>query len=350
MLTLEDYGKGFSVTAIGLGLFMVFATMIKTTPKAEVLTEDQTYSMVRPTDYSGDFDLSGRDVDRTVIGGKKNKLGATQANAANTAAKPATAAKKTDDKKKQANSKKQTGSLKLANVNTRGDEGTLNLRNLDTRQEVPVVAAPAVDTAPPAKAESADNQNENPANVKSTNQWRAELHSHPTKALADDLLEARARGRLDAASFYQIALELFSDTATDRHNIGLYILQKDQSQLAFGYIAKAYTKVNETLQKDLWSILLTFSNANKFPGLATAMNSSDGQVVKLATDVLNVAINNIAATSQGSRDGRGVAGQSSVAAFQIFIPILTRLSSSTDQGIVQIARQLLARIGSFLVA
>ena len=351
MLTLEDYGKGFSISAIGLGLLMVFATMIKTTPREVVATEDETYAMVRPTDYTGDFDLTGREIDRTIIGGKKAKPVTDAVVAKDDAKAKAAAAKKAaDDKKKQANAKKKPGSLQLTNVDTRENGTHFSVDTVDTRNKAQERASSFDAAVAPKNDQTAAPDDNQKGSVKSASEWRAVLHSTPTKSFADEFNAAHARHEVEDSVFYQISLELFSDTAADRHNIGLYILQKDQSLVSFSFLAKAYSKVNETLQKDLWSILLTYASSAKFAGLAAAMNSADLLVVKLATDVLNVAVSNVATATQASRDGRAVAGVSSVASLQIFIPILTRLSASTDQGIVQIANQLLSRIRSFFIA
>jgi hypothetical protein len=349
MLTLEDYGKGFSISAIGLGLLMVFATLVKTTPKEVIQTEDMTYSMVRPTDSNSEFDLTGRDLNRTFIEGHKNKVAANKpANQDDAKAKAAAAAKKAaDEKKKQANAKKKTGSLQLTDVNTRSNSTTIATNHVDT-------SSPANDVAP---AEQGAPKKEDPVSthstkddVKSASQWRALLHSQPNNTLADAFVAAHAAHEIDDGSFYQIAFELFTDTAADRSAVGLHILQKDQSMTSFVYIGKMYSKVNEGLQLKLWAILQTYSSPNKFPGLAAALNSGDSHVFQLAKQVLDIAINNVAANIQSSRDGRTVAGTASLNSFKIFIPILTRLSSSPDQSIVQIASQILARIQSFFIA
>lgn len=362
----SEFGKGFSLFAIVLGVILVLASIFRinfsSTPKKE---EIAGYEMIRPSEYTGGFDLSGREIDRIVKGGQKLAEVASPAKAALVkAGAAAPKAKLVNNRSKNAAAaaayaaaqKRRKGSLTLNTVNTRGDSmgPRFTLDSIDTNRATNPTpnlgrVADVEPQTPPAPV--VETQEENRLSFA---QWRSLLQSQPTSANAAAFLKAHAQGEIDHNSFYQIALELFSDSAEDRRKIGMMLLNQDTTLAGFEPISKAYAKASEAQRSDLWKVLLGYGQPAKFSGLATAFNSSDKNVVMMAGQVLNTAIQSykqrpvLASVAEAAVRTAAAVTSSNANSFKIFIPVLTKLSKSTDLGIAQMAKSLLDSIQSLL--
>lgn len=313
-------------------------------------TQSFNYEMPRPKAYYGEFDLSGRRINRQVIRKEtENKAAAAvlakQQEAAKVAAKQVAAKKATDKdkdkKKKLADAKKKKSQVRVAMVDGaegmgfKGESIHSNHQNYQTSY-----------TAPAANAKSEGNTKNEEAKI-SAAQWKALLFAKPTQKNASEFVTAFKKGQVESKDYYGITVELLKDSEADRQKVALFILKADSSVKGFEILVTQHELQGEPLKSEIGTIIQTYATASKLAVLSRALYHSDPVIVKAATDVLEIAV--AAQQNQGQSEG---APESSVnpAAFNVFVPALRRLATQEDPTLAALAQQLLNSIQAMLQA
>lgn len=304
-----------------------------------------SYEMPRPNELVSDFDLSGREIDREILKNVEKE-------------KAKKDAIKKEDKKKQADAKKKQQKNSSKSVGKK--KGSLRVDIVDavegrhftdeggSNSNSPVPTYTVLNDKKKGKENSDKDQDDDDSELKLTKQqWRNLLQSQDGQASVSNFLMAHSKGYISDEDFYEISFELVQDQNEERKKIGLSILTQDQSSKAFGYLAKYYSKLSETVRSQIWKIMLTYAQPQKFSRLQVALTSKDKATTTLALQVLEYAIKEmktVVALQQGTiSQGRGLAGQANPQTLTVFINTLKWISSSSTDLTTQ-AQSLLTEI------
>ena len=341
---------------IAIGLVALSCYWLKKSGSAEALQPEAvafSYEMPRPTSYSADFDISGRPIIRkiqTVGGVPPNPAVPALKTPPNPAATPA---QKTADAKNKAEAQKKADLARRAQSSVRiadGRDGSTFSRSADlSNNSAPTGsvggggggydpnANQAGATTPPAN-------NNNDTVKMSSSQWASLLMAQPTAANGALFVAALKANTIDSASFYQIAKVLLTDTAKDRETLGLSLLQQTPSVNSLTILVDEEAQIQDpTLKTQATSAIAAYAKPAQFYVLAQALYVKDAQVVSTATQLIGTALSSAESTQgQGGSSGSGATTQQ----FQIFIPGLRQLASSSDPSVASQAQALLSSIQS----
>lgn len=350
----------FVASAMALSFYAISIVMKSTsTPKS---SEPQSYEMPRPKAAEMAYDLSRRQVIRSVrslpadpaqvSAAVSGAAGGTQmrqpirhnmdpkamAEAAKKRAQAIAAAKKAAFERRKAQMAiriQEAEMRKLKGFNTSDSFEAQNQKNQAAENEALITQ----DTN--TKTEEEDTSKLSPA------QWKSLLFGQPTAKNAAAFIAAFKKGQIDEKSFYQITEHLMVDSQDDRQKLALSIFRAVPSAKTFTVLASHYTeKTPEALRKSIYEILRTYGSASMFPVLARVLESKEPRALQLATQILGATLTAQNQTGQsGDRDVRGP-GASLIppAQFQTFVPVLRRLSTSGDGAVAQQAQSLLQQI------
>lgn len=311
-------------------------------------TQSFNYEMPRPKAYYGDVDLSGRKVNRKVIRPEGANPVAQAilpkqdavAPAAKTADKKVAAKDKDKDKKKKTAANAKKAGVRVAVVD--GAEGMgLNRNSIlgGSRSNAPVNNYEQ-QTAANNNADKAPKSDE--AKM-SASQWKSLLFAQPSSKNASEFLTAYKKGHIDSASFYEITHDLLKDTAQDRQKAALNILKAETSVKGFEILATEHAQQNDPLKTEIYTVLKTYSHQAKIATLARVLYHTDTEIVKIATDMITLAVQTQQNQGQSGNNSSGVV---SAATFNQFIPALRRLSLTDDPALAATAQQLMSSIQS----
>lgn len=333
------------VAAAGLAI-SVFNMIMKPTNLGLIHAEDFNYEMLRPDSMKAKYDLSGREVVRTIhsVEGQTPVKNAAPVAAA-AAAKPATpspavaqaqAKAQLDAKKKQEEARKaaQAAARKKAEISVRAQAANSNrsgLKPLETSTgnrtaPVAVAAVPPVAVASDSQDPVADER------LKlSPGQWRSLLQGQPSPANAAAFVAAFRSGDVDRSTFFTVAKELVSDSSEDRRRTGLQILKDEPSVESFMILVAEY---KDPAQTEIYEALKSYAQPARLGYLRQVMTSSDKRSVKMATQILAKVVETAVAgvqTNLSARDTRtpGSTPQLSPAQLRMFIPVLDHLTTQS---------------------
>lgn len=321
-----------------LGLFKLFGAM-ETSPA--IAEKAINYEMPHPkSDFAGDFDLEGREIDRRLVDGfakkKKDEKKADDAKkaAAATAAKPAAktaAAKAGDAKKKEVDVNVVDGTPDKP----LGSDESLNGQTQTVRM-----------TRETAAAGATDKTDEDNKDKLSPDQWRALVLGAPTKENMNKLVAAFGAGETDANTFFGIVEDLMQSQKPDSQSLGLYGLQSVVSARSFALVVHNMDKFDPTVKTAANSYLMAYTQSNRLGSLAQVLQTNDVTVATKGVEVLmaglQAARNGTAPTSP--RDARGEIQAASLTSFARFIPILQNWKKSGDSQLVSLADGALAQL------
>lgn len=313
-----------------------------------------SYEMPRPSSYSADFDISGRPIIRKTqtVGAKpampvlKTPPAAvsTTPSAAARAAKTAAAKKKADAQKKAALARKNNSSVRIADSQNGSTLGRMADLSAGSGQTGVVGGGGYYD--PNAGQTTANNGGNNATDDTaklSASQWRSLLMAQPTAANGAQFVVALKKNAVDSATFYQIATELLTDTAKDRQTLGLSLLQLTPSVRSLTILVNDASQIQDaSLRTQANAVIATYSRPSQFYVLAQALYAKDALVVSTATQLIGSALMATEGTQGQGGSGGGVTAQQ----FQIFIPGLRELASSSDASVASQAQALLNSIQS----
>lgn len=285
-----------------------------------------TYEMARATSTSEEdkFDLSGRQVSRTVIGaeplaalGDQNvESGLIQSLDKNLAGTPGKLTKldpkkqkltpaqlKALDQKKKAEAQKKA--VALRNQNERLRRRTFEMNVLEARKNslsnINKINSGATESQPyqisgaaqgnlnPESPEAPEDEEsaEDKELSKSVSQWRTILQVSPTSRNVAQIIKALDKKKIDSASFYNIAKELLMDSAADRRKAGMMMVSATPSVASYSFLVTQATDMNPEVQTLMKKEIERYSQ----PNLLTLTSRIVGSTKDPA--VLNSALGNV---------------------------------------------------------
>lgn len=277
-----------------LGFVLVYLATFsagKLVQKASYEPEGAVYSYQMPRVESAEapFDLSGRNVERKIIGaleGSKAGLGATGSATATLAkdknlkakaksSKPnltpaqakALAAKKNADIVKAKNlakakalheERRRRFQMQIlqdkerarfqAEMEAGGDWNPMSVNFVGGFEG----SAPAQDAGP------GDSKKEEDETL-SVAQWRALLQVSPSASNVSRLVKALGKGEVEVAAFYQIAKELLMDSAADRRKAGLLLLSSVATVASYEFMVLHQSEFSPEVQAELKQEIAKYS-------------------------------------------------------------------------------------------
>ncbi len=356
------------VAAMGISFYTV-AKVFKS-PNSPLITGDLSYQMARPNGDSVPYDLSGRQVIRTILSRPAAPAMAAVVPRAPTLISPPTGPKppiaKTPNKilpkaKQAALAKKKAADLAAAAAKAKAKvavrvveaAGNGNSKIADSGEksnlsnETSPYVAPVNSNPPTAETNVKAHDHEEKPKL-SSGQWRSLLFVQPSAKNGSDFLAAFHSKDLDAQSFYSISADLLSDTAADRQGLAIFILKQEDSAKTFSILVVHDNDKNpEPVKTQIHALVQSYAETPRFPALTAALGSTDSNVLSKATQLLNQSIDSQQATASISRNSRSPGSAPvSVSQLKTAVPALTRLLKSEDPGIVQQAQALIAKINA----
>lgn len=360
----SKFNQWMFAIAIGFIALACYWGKKNNSPEALRVEQDFSYEMPRPKSTSPDFDISGRSIIRKTETIKNSIVtskaalppAAVAAATAEQRGTAAAAAKKLadDQKKKTEEAKKKTEEAARrakANVNiaksadghdtpmTRiADSGSSASSGSSAAYGAP---PPPADQTPVAVGSGSSSSSNSDSPQLSSSQWQALLMNSPTAANGAEFLAAYRTKAVTAAAFYQIASALLADSNKDRQTLGFTLLQQTPSLKSFtALVDNSATTTDATLKAKETAALASYGSASQFGVLAQALYSTDAKVLSAATDLINMALSTESSQGTGSSGGSSATAQQ----FQIFVPGLRQLASSTDPNVAAQAQTLLNSI------
>lgn len=310
-------------------------------------TQSADYEMPRPKAYYGEFDLSGRRVQRQVIrpDAENKKAAAVLAKQDGPKLSKIEDAKKAKDKdkdkKKKQAAKKKKSDVRVAVVDGAEGMGISRDSILSQNQNYQTGYVAPAKVATKTETEKTDEAK------MSASQWKSLLFAQPTSKNTTEFIAAFKKGHVDATSFYEITQDLLKDTAPDRQKAGLFILKTESSVKGFEILVSEHEQQNDPLKTEILAVIKTYASAAKLPVLSRVLYHSDPVIVKAATEVLTIAVQAQQNQGQGGNNGTP---RVNPAAFNVFVPALRRLTTQDDSALATIAQQLLNSIQQMLQA
>jgi hypothetical protein len=343
-------GVAFGIGVWGALKFFGVLAPSQFAPEADVALD---YSMVRPEAERGDFDLSGRSVQRIHLNPKSKEGKSPSSEAALKAGqiaaqKTATQTKKETDKKKAAAAKaaQQKRGMKVDVVDTSRDPRlSASARNSDLgsdprfQRQASLYFTEAL-TPPPEEPKEEEEV------VLTAEQWKQKLSSTPSVSLALEFVQAYRLRKLTSADFYAVSLELLQSSSPQLSALGRYVLDVETSASTFGAVATQLPEADEDYAVKLKAILDSYAQKERLSHLSQVLLGSDEVVMGEAFRVLEVAIN-LAQPNAQAGPGQQLIPATSL---MIFIPALTSLQANPDQAYASLAQAVLQRIQSILQA
>jgi hypothetical protein len=348
----------FMIAALVLVMMWGASSLFKAgTHGQNLLGADIVYEMPRPKSFNGgEFDLSGREIDRRYLNPfeKKKALeaaakakGSVEANAK--AAAAAKVAQENAKKSEAAKKAKVTARVitKDAKAGLNGSDGFTESQNQTPPAVVAAAGNAAAAPAPAADSSPAKDDKLSPA------QWIALILGQPTQANMYKLMQAIQSGDAEQDTFYTIVSELLKSTSSDKQKLALYAVNAEPTAQSFAAIVE-----NEVhLSGDLKAKAETFLESFKAPTparasvLAKVLQIPDAAVVVRATSIF---IEGYAAVSLGTQTptpGSVTVSIMSVKTYSsYFVSVFTHLQASSDETIRQSGQKGLSTINISNVA
>ncbi|WII73165.1 hypothetical protein QJS83_04670 [Bdellovibrio sp. 22V] len=335
---------------LGLAILLVggLGYVLKTPVQAVLSEAEVVYEMPRPKKsfLASLFDLGDREVSRKYVNPFAKKEAAKTADAKkNDKAAPAKpVAQKKQDTKKTAEARKPKVDVQVV-----GGNDTKTLGGDEIFPEGQRYNQNYSDTA----------NNSNPAqakedkNVMGGDQWRALLMAQPTKENVAKLMAAFSNNEIDEQMYYTIVTDLFRNNKSEVQALGLVAVKGAYNVKSFSITAQYYDQLTPEVQTQAHAYLLTYAVSGRLPILASALQSSNAEVVMTAVEVVKHGHQQAKdGVNPGSdpRNSRGDVVVNGVAGYAKFIPIFQQLSQSQDATIAGLASSALSQIQTTAVA
>lgn len=321
-----------------LGLFKLFGAM-ETSPA--IAEKAINYEMPRPkSEFAGDFDLEGREIDRRLVDGfeKKKKDAAKKADDAKKAAAAAVVKPAAKTATAAADAKKKDVSVNVV-------EGTPD-KPFGSDESYNPQAQTVRMTRETAAANAGDKKEDEDKDKLSPDQWRALVLGAPTKENMNKLVAAFSAGDADANTFFGIVEDLMQSQKADSQSLALYGLQSIVSARSFALVVHNMDKFDPTVKTAANTYLMQYTQSNRLGSLAQVLQTNDVAVATKGVEVLMAGLqqarNGTVPTSP--RDARGEIQAASLQSFARFIPILQGWKKSGDSSLVSLADNALAQL------
>lgn len=341
-----------------------------------------TYEMARATSTSEEdqFDLSGRQVNRTVLGDdpkavvtepnlesgliesldKKNPGPAGKLKADPKKQKLTPAQQKALDLRKKAEAQKKAVALRNQNErlrrrafemnvlearkNSLSNSNKVNSGNTET-QPYQISGSVQGNLNPESPEAPEDEESaEDKELTKSVSQWRTLLQVSPTSRNVAQIIRALDKKKIDSASFYNLAKELLMDSAPDRRKAGLMMVSATPSVASYSFLVTQAADMSPEVQSLMKKEIERYSQ----PSLLTLTSRIVGSTKDPA--VLNSALGNVSSALEAFKKQPAagtISSQSgnrtnliSVNSLTQFLGSLRNLSESDDPALAARAQTL----------
>lgn len=188
-----------------------------------------------------------------------------------------------------------------------------------------------------------DKKTNQKANV---SQLKSLIFSQPTKAVADQLVEAYVSNDIDSVSFYQIITSLLKSQRDDTQAAGVYMASKTPSEQSFAVLVHGLSFLNGGSKTKAESALLNYYQRNFFGIMTNLLKSKDQLVVTKASSVLAEGLL-ISKNATGGHQPTGLASGTFTKFFSYFakfIPQLQKLTQDSDEQVALSAQSTLVQI------
>lgn len=327
-------------------------------------TETIDYRMVRPDQTYSEYNLSGREIETSIIGlvkkkiseikdkfsGKKEKMIAEQKKK-----EKAQAAQKQAAQKKEKSKAFETEQKRTADTNNtaRGSQSQLSA---DTASgEEPISAsnvnyaggAIAVATNQQLTQSVADSQTQN--SKKSLAEWRALLLSSPTSESLSQLLTAYRKNEVTMAEYQTLAQELITQSNPQTKALGLMALRAVPSLESLSQLVYLDLSSDASLASYVEQSINAYLMPQNLQYLNSALSSLDRLLISKTLNLLNENLNrflqgDLSSLSDSRNLRDGTVAVFSIESYQSLLPALQQLGASPDSELAGLAQQVAAII------
>jgi len=332
-------------------------------PQSQFVTaETIDYRMARPDQAYSEYNLSGREIEMSLIGLVKKKVSEIKDKFSGKKEKMiAEQQKKEQAAKKQAAQKKEKaktlGGLSKTVTRTETDAKSRSQSANDASTEPydrgsneeavyggGTVAAPA---AQPVNQNTAETQAK--SNKKTVAEWQALLLSAPTAESLSQLLSAFRKNELTMAEYQALAQTLLSQESDQSKALGLMALRAVPSLESLSQLVYLDVSANASFSAYVQQSINAYLMPQNIQYLNSALSSLDRVLISKSLVLLN---ENLSRFLQGDlsnlsearnlRDGR--VAVFSIEDYRSLIPALQQLGASPDSELSGLAQQVAAMI------
>lgn len=308
-------------TGVGLfGFFLVYLATFSAGRLVQKVTGSDpvsySYEMPKLEPAEAPFDLSGRRVQRKVIGslisevdragvspvatsvpavkgaavnGKNVKLTPAQVKAAalKKSTEAAAKAKALQVAKSKALQEQRKKRFEMLVLEQQRKKSLLSAEAISAGESTYTVATAGFESPAPESANEEEKKEDEDLNL-SIAQWRALLQVSPTAANVNRLVRALDKKKIDSASFYQIAKELLRDSAADRHKAGFLMLSSVATVGTYEFMVTQMNDMSPEVQAALKKEIAKYSQPSLLSVTSRVISTSK------ETAVISSALGNLA--------------------------------------------------------
>lgn len=306
-----------------------------------------SFEMARPqTDIASEFSLDGREIDSRFENPFVKKDLGKHADKKNVKPNLVPIQKKAVDAKKDT-AKKEDAKKKGMQVNV-----------------VPRDQQPRMNSEPDSiynqrmNAQSGNGnenkQNEDPKKEKEKTNKRSisefvDLLTDPKTERIGQLVSAIKNGEIEQSELYDFLGRMLSSDKAKVQSVGIYLAYYAPTYQTFRLVAMNQETMSAEVKTYSEQFLNSFSQAEKLPVLAQALQSNDLKVVVKAGEVIILGLQNIKngqTIDYGARSNRGTNEIKSSSFLDYFLPIAEVLKSSQNQTIASLGSALSQQLSS----
>lgn len=306
------------------------------------------YEMVRPEASYSSYSLEGREVDLEYEALKQKKIAeAKKANEDKN--KKAVATKKIQaniqkaaaqaDKKQQAEAISNQAMHNQSSTTAQAKANSSTYYNYSSGANLNV-SSNAVDSSVATPAANSDKSVK-----KSFAQWRTEIYANPTQTTMAAFISAFRKGEISETEFQAMAQDLVDQSDVKYKGLGLMALRSQPSLASFSQLVHAEAQLPSDLQAYVQQAYLVYFQPQSVSILSQILTAQDKVMVSKSLTMLSASLDKVKSgdlsTLISSRNRRDAASENiTLADYKGLITSLTALSSSSDQGISSLAKQM----------
>lgn len=182
--------------------------------------------------------------------------------------------------------------------------------------------------------------------------WKSLVLSQPSQENVQKMIQAFAKGQIDAQTYYEIVETLMKDNSEEKRRMGFWALTSSAHEQGFTLAAHLAADASSGYQSRLKDYLYGYNRNQTLSILDQVLRGQDAVAASAAAQVIQQAITKLKAGQPvvgGTTDIRGnrVQTQSqtlNLASYQRFIPTLQWLSTSQGNTLSQWAQNILSQL------
>lgn len=170
-------------------------------------------------------------------------------------------------------------------------------------------------------------------------QWRSLLQTQPTNANISKFMIARSMGQIEEGSLIEIVRDLLKDSADDRRNAGLNILDQAASSKIFEFLISGKAELAFDLQLEMQKRTESYSTPERIMYLGPVLaGSEDKATIAGALEQISIALE-VYKKSHGQNITLGL-NPVSLQQLQIFTATLQLVGQNADSQVSEVALAL----------